>query len=290
MNHLLQAALDCQARGWSVIPLVPRGKTPNGPVLPKRYEQGFMKATWEQFQRIPASKDRIRDWWALAPSSNVGICTGAASGFFALDCDTALASSVVRNKGIPNLTPTVRTGRGFHFYFAMPDFPVGNRSGLMNDVDIRGTGGYIVAPPSVHPSGNEYEWTGFIYLQPAPEWLLDLLRPQHTAQYESPADRPLQIKHGDRYARAAFNGEYLMVLNAPVGNRDDTLNRACYNLGQLVGDGLLDRTEVENAMLSAAVAIGLNERETRATIASGVGDGIANPRSNRPHIRSYSRG
>jgi len=284
MNDLLHEALNYVQRGWSVIPLEPQDKTPYRELLPYIFEHGRLKPTWAQFQRIPASEIRVRNWWGEKPNANIGLVTGQASGFFVLDCDTAQAAHNVRARGLPINTVAVGTKCGIHFYFALPEFPIHNRVKFQPGMDIRGEGGYVVAPPSKHPSGGIYWWlTSNRSPLPAPEWLLDILHP-HATQYRAPADRYLHIKHGDRYARAAFNGEYLLVVNAPEGKRNDTLNRACYNLGQLVGDGLLDRSEVETALLSAALSIGQNEREARATIASGVGDGMANPRSTRPYV------
>lgn len=268
--NMLARALHYRGRGLSVIPLARGGKNPI--------------INWKEYQQRLPTNYEIRSWWEKVPDANIGIATGVVSGVFVLDCDTKDAAETVRAKGRGVPCAIAGTGNGVHFYYSMPDFAVGNRAKILPGMDIRGTGGYVVAPPSIHPSGRAYLWITDVNLdRPAPDWLLDLLRPQTIQRPPAPAER-LQIKHGDRYAKCAFNSEYRAVLYASEGSRNDTLNRACYNLGQLIGDGLLDRSEVENAMLNAALAVGQNEREARATITSGIGDGIANPRSNRPYV------
>lgn len=271
MSNSLKVALHYRGRGLSVIPLTPHGKNP--------------LINWKAYQSALPTNDEIRQWWETTPNANIGIATGVVSGVFVLDCDTKDAVRTVETRGYGEAC-IAGTGNGVHFYFAMPDFPVGNRAKILPGMDIRGTGGYVVAPPSIHPSGRTYQWLTDVNLdRRAPDWLLDLLRPTQYAPCLSPRKpgpfQGAQITHGDRFARAAFSREYLAVLNAPCGARNDTLNRSCFILGGLIGDGLLDRAEVEAAMLQAALAHGENEREAKATIASGVGDGIAKPRSVR---------
>ena len=83
---------------------------------------------------------------------------------------------------------------------------------------------------------------------------------------------------GEAYAHSALERELTRVATARVGTRNDTLNRAAYNLGTLVGSGLLDRAEVEIELTRAARSSGLDARETAATLRSGLTAGIARPR------------
>lgn len=80
------------------------------------------------------------------------------------------------------------------------------------------------------------------------------------------------------YARAALEQESAAVAAATVGERNNQLNRSAYNLGQLVGAGVLDRGEAEAALLAAAAAAGLGEGESRATLSSGLDSGALVPR------------
>ena len=160
---------------------------------------------------------------------------------------------------------------------------MGNRRGdLPAGVDVRGVGGYVVLPPSVHPSGGRYTWLDDGEPAPLPYFILELLRSD-----KWPVERRIVAdsngKHpranGSAYARRAFEDEVAAVRAAPVGARNETLNRAAFNLGQLVAGGELEQAEVEAALMDAAKAAGLPEREARKTIASGMSAGEREPRT-----------
>ena len=131
----------------------------------------------------------VREWWVRWPRAGIGIATGSASRTWVLDVDgpDAMAwydAQVIRH----GLTPTlgVRTSRGAHLYWRWPDDAVvRNAQGLREagapGVDVRGEGGYVCAPPTVHRSGHVYAWVhaeeGFAReMAPAPSWLLDLVK------------------------------------------------------------------------------------------------------------------
>jgi len=130
--------------------------------------------------------DQLTRWWTRAPWANVGIPTGAVSGFFVLDVDAghggfeSLDALVATHGPLPP-TVTARTGGGgIHLLFRHPGRPIPNKLALKNGLDVRADGGYIVAPPSVHASGGTYAWAagaGPADLAPAdaPAWLLDLI-------------------------------------------------------------------------------------------------------------------
>lgn len=127
----------------------------------------------------------IRKWWKRWPDANVGIATGSVSGFDILDVDA-------RNRGLDSLrwlqeqygalppTPTVHSGRGGrHCYFLASG--LNNGVGVADGIDIRGNGGYIVAVPSLHPTGKQYAWADGLNptevpLADPPDWLNALLR------------------------------------------------------------------------------------------------------------------
>jgi hypothetical protein len=112
---------------------------------------------WLAYQEKRATEEEIRAWWNKYPNANIGIVTGLISGITVLDCDSTGAISKFREvyKG---MTPCVKTPRGIHFYFK---YEPGVRNtvkvaGL--DLDIRGDGGYVIAPPSVNSEGLSYAW------------------------------------------------------------------------------------------------------------------------------------
>lgn len=112
--------------------------------------------------------EKISKWWQRWPNANIGIKTGPDSGIFVLDIDVGegkvgLESLQALESKIGPLNPALiaRTGGGgLHLFFAYPqDGHVPNSAGrIAPNIDVRGDGGYVVAPPSQHQSGKFYEW------------------------------------------------------------------------------------------------------------------------------------
>jgi hypothetical protein len=86
---------------------------------------------------------------------------------------------------------------------------------------------------------------------------------------------------GGGYGPAALAGERAAVAAALPGRRNATLNRAAFNLGQLVAAGLVDVDQVRVVLLAAALEAGNPEANARATIESGLRGGAAKPRRRR---------
>lgn len=147
-NSLQAAALDYASRGWRVFPVKPRGKTP-------LVKGGFKAAT--------VAPSQIISWWTQWPDANVGVATGAVSGLIVLDVDSSDGFAELERilSGAKERLPrtlTVRTSRGFHFYYGLPAWPDPIRCSSGGGLDVRGDGGYVLAPPSVHPDGSIYQW------------------------------------------------------------------------------------------------------------------------------------
>ena len=145
-----RAALTYLARDWSVVIVKPRAKRP--------------MVRWQTFQRRRPSEAQVRHWLADHPDANLAIVTGALSGLVVLDVDprhggTESLEKWERTHGALPTTVESRTGGGGrHLYFAHPGREIRNRVGLAPGLDLRGDGGVIVAPPSIHPSGEPYRW------------------------------------------------------------------------------------------------------------------------------------
>jgi len=167
------AALAYAARGWSVVPIAAGTKRP--------------QTKWEPYQSARPTANEIRRWFAKWRDAGVAIVTGQVSGLIALDVDPrhggakSLADLERRYGPLPE-SPEVETGGGGrHIYLQHPGPPpIRNRVGLAPGLDIRGDAGLIIAPPSIHPSGQAYRWRpghGPADLAPAavPAWLLALL-------------------------------------------------------------------------------------------------------------------
>jgi hypothetical protein len=197
-------------------------------------------------------------------------------------------------RAFPQLAETfaVKTGsgRGAHLYFWLEQLP--NNRRVMNipgggNIELRGNGCYVVAPPSVHPETGHAYVVGCPYppmrltsLRTVEAWLEQLAgrARAHTPAPSSPGNLRANFFC---YAESALKNEIGAIRASNVGNRNDRLNRAAYSLGQLIADGQLQRTSVEENLLAAAAAVGLPERESLATIRSGIDAGMKNPRSLR---------
>jgi hypothetical protein len=167
-NPLLTAALSYAKRGWPVFPCAPRSKIP---------------ATVHGFKDATTNEKQIRAWWTDNPNYNVAIATGQASGLFVFDVDQKPERTIDEALGdLPVLpdAPTVETGGGGYQYFWR--YPAGSDLSISGGklgvgIDTRGNGGYVVAPPSIHPSGKPYRWFDLVEaeLPPTPTWVVDRL-------------------------------------------------------------------------------------------------------------------
>lgn len=180
MTETLPTALDYANRGWRIVPIRPGEKRP----------------ALNNWQNIASNDpDQITEWFEGPYTDHgIGIATGPESGIFVLDIDIAetkagdetLADLEATHGRLPD-TLTVLTGSGgWHFYYRYPpNLEIRNDAGrrLGPGLDIRGTGGQVVAPPTIHPNGHPYEWdSGCDTIADAPPWLLELL----TARDEPP--------------------------------------------------------------------------------------------------------
>ncbi|MES1185091.1 MAG: bifunctional DNA primase/polymerase [Myxococcales bacterium] len=187
----LSAALALAAQGLRVLPLVPRGKDPIAALAP----HGVNSASDD-----PAT---IAQWWTEHPDANVGLAV--PRDWLVLDVDPrngGAASYNALQAEHGELPPTLEAatgGGGAHIVYAVPigsRFP-GKLKGLPG-IDLLGTGRYIVAWPSVHPSGARYTWTCDVEPAPPPEWLARLERGVASAETCSPAASDRELSERER--------------------------------------------------------------------------------------------
>lgn len=159
----LKAALKYARQGWHVFPV--NGKVPTTP-------NGLKDGS--------ASPKQVKELFRAYPGNGVGIVTGEPSGIVVLDIDDKdnvqeLVARLEKEYG-PEFknTYTVRTGGGgYHFFFKHPGDRVGNRVGYLGrGVDLRGDGGYVVAPPSLHASGRRYKVIKETTIKVVPKWIV----------------------------------------------------------------------------------------------------------------------
>jgi KaiC/GvpD/RAD55 family RecA-like ATPase len=163
-GSLGSGALYYASLGWPVFPLAVRDKVPM-----LRGGNGCKDATTDP--------EQITRWWTQHPEANIGLATGGAIGLYVVDVDGEDGEAALRRYGPLPVVPESTTGKGRHLLFLHPDGK--NTAGNLGPkIDTRGAGGYIVAPPSIHPSGRRYQWVvspAKAALQPLPQPIRDVL-------------------------------------------------------------------------------------------------------------------
>jgi len=205
---MLEWAVNYAQAGIPVFPLI--GKEP------MEGSNGFYDPTTDL--------ETIENWWRRHPNANIGIPTGNASGFWVLDIDGEEGQqtfSTLQTEHEKLHTPVIsRTGKGHHLLFKMNGRDIRNRTRFLPGLDARGIGGYIVAPPSIHPkTGTAYSWVDAgpmtAELEYAPDWLCDLVEKKAHVQSDRTHPEILpQIDHDHPYVRAAVDAEVRIVATA----------------------------------------------------------------------------
>lgn len=297
-----EAALALAGRGFAVFPLRPGSKVP------------AVRGDWEGVA-ISDPERLLEVGWLNG--GNIGVACGP-SGLFVLDLDVAKDPGSGRESGgiegaaddfsadeptdgadvlrelaagrpIPETFTVTTPSGGVHLYFRAPAAPrLRNTVARLGPlIDTRAAGGYVVGPGSVI-RGRRYEVVTDVPIAPVPRWIVRELIAKSRA--ELPPMPPAPLGRADvagarptgaaaaAYGAAALRNEVERVLAARVGTRNDTLNRAAYALGRLIGAGILDRELAASELFHAARRAGLSARESSSTLASGLGAGMARPR------------
>jgi hypothetical protein len=151
---------------------------------------------------------QVKAWWSKAPNANIGCATG--EGLVVVDMDGPNGQASAQELELPE-TATAATGAGRHLYYLGDDVPC--RANYLPGIDIRGKGGYVVAPPSRHPSGATYRWSRDLdSIEEAPKWLTGLAEPTNRQPVRGlralPSESPVAFDEGSRndglYRRAVW--------------------------------------------------------------------------------------
>ena len=173
----LEVALDLLRRGYAVIPA------------------GQDKAAlikWREFQNRLPTEDEVRSWFTQFPTANIAVVTGRISGIVVIDVEAGELDKIDQEKYlIPDTLAVCSGSGGYHYYFRYPANVerVPNKNRIFGEdgprVDLKGDGGMVIVPPSIHPCGQPYtypdpDWTLHHdrELAELPSWVLDLLGPQ----------------------------------------------------------------------------------------------------------------
>jgi replicative DNA helicase len=136
---------------------------------------------WTEFQTHQPTVEEVTTWFSKWPDANIGIVTGKISNLVVFDLDSEDAVQYAEDEGGFPDTVKAKTGKGYHVYVQHPGFEVKNDVKKDLDIDIRGDGGYVAAPPSTHGSGRQYEWEeglSIFEIDPAEcePWMTDYLK------------------------------------------------------------------------------------------------------------------
>jgi hypothetical protein len=294
VRMMREHALGYATLGWKVFPLKSGDKLPIGGT------HGHNEAT--------SKYETVDHWWStMYPGANIGIATGRLTGFFVLDVDQhsddadmngflTLEKRVAQHGPLPQ-TLTARSPKGsLHIYFRMPsDSEVACSASMVGGgLDIRASGGYIVAPPSLRAEG-PYRWLeghipGTTEIAEAPAWLLEAIKqnserrkkaehdPETTARLIRMRENPRFREKMHGYSQRALDCELQNIRHAPQGQRNSTLFASAFSIGQLAATGILEEESSKAALIQAALDNALDEREARDTVTRGFVRGLALPR------------
>ena len=275
MNDLHEAARQYLALGLSVIAL--SGKAPNGKVHPHGIKDALSYAKLVREAGNGAAMGVIHPSY-FAPfthpdTTGIGILTEPP--YFVVDIDGEEgAEAWLEIVGEADYLPTdwvSKTSRGLHLWYADTKPRASRRLG--NKLDFKAVGGYVAAPPSLHPDGHRYWWMRWPSegaVMEAPQALIDLLdrgdlerERAMVSRVDNKPIRHVQFEGGKWWATWGFDGVYAAVRDAGEGNRNRLLYWAAFTL---VEDGATD--EDFDDLNQAALDAGLTARETRLTIRS----------------------
>jgi hypothetical protein len=198
---------------------------------------------WKEFQTRHPTIEEVSTWFTNWPEANIGIVTGKISNLVVFDLDSEHAVQYAEDEGGFPDTVKAKTGKGYHIYVQHPGFEVKNDVRKELDIDLRGDGGYVAAPPSIHGSGRQYEWEeGFSIFEIDPAecepWMIDYLKavtensskpaPKKPPKLADSANKAIKSDDGDSYADILING-------AQEGMRNHTATKL---IGHLLGKGI----------------------------------------------------
>ncbi|GAA0808994.1 bifunctional DNA primase/polymerase [Spirilliplanes yamanashiensis] len=278
VSEYRSAASEYGARGWPAF-LLGRAKRPvrNCPACPTADEdpshnpEACQCLTCHGFYAATRDPHRLAAMLVAVPAGLLAIRTGRVSGLAVVDIDPRNGGCVVPELMLP--TRYVRTGSGgWHLYYQHPGGPLAAKVRDHPGVDLKADGGYVVAPPSVHPrTGCPYQWVGDRPVAPMPPRLVELCRPLPTPVPAPAAGVIAQLSRGRGISSpAALLAAHLdAIARAPEGRRRTTLYGAARGVARMVAAGAITATDAHAALYAAGRAVGQTDRDTRAAITGG---------------------
>ena len=257
---------------------------------------------WKDYQKTVASPSQAKLWWGIHRGANIGLVTGEVSRLFILDFDHDSQSILEKAKPIiKNFVPRYalsRTGKGFHVWIHCSDAQnttntiVARRDKDTVYIETRGQGGYIVAPPSIHPEYHKkykflvYDERTFHDLPSVTSKTIEaLIKCLHDEfnEYTPPPPSPpknktktvngvMVVHDRKRYIDAVIENNYSKVASAGVGIRNRVLFEAAANLGEF--GQYISTEEIFNILMEASESNGYVHDDGRASAAKTIASGI----------------
>lgn len=267
-NLFQPAALACARRGWFVFPCRPNAKEP------------LWGCLWKQ--EATCDPERLLQWWGAWPTANIGIALGH-SFLAVVDVDDPTRFKATGFQ-LPR-TLTSRTARGGHFYYRSDQEL---RTHYGDGYEVKGgAGAYVIAPPSLHPTGARYSWIDpNAPLSPLPVWAAEKAAPKPYPEGQWSVEAEFNPSpRTSRYGRIVLLSECkALAAMAPNTGRNNKLNKVAFRIGQLcvegkigVVDGCLD-PETAEMLWDAALTCGLDLEEFQRTAPHAFEDGQRSPR------------
>ena len=251
-----------ERQGWCCIPCEPRSKK--------------ALIAWKPYQERLPDEQELHDFFSGYADRNLAIVTGEVSSrLLVLDFDNLSLFDEWFFKRFRKASLSVTTGKGVHIYFKLADgeaAPVNGKFQIkgQNAGDIRYNGGYVLAPPSIHPSGARYQWLAAPLLTVK---FADLKLERPEKKNDPPSPPPVTPENGNihnpkAYADAALARECEKVETVQEGTRNTQLYESAVKLAKY--GHILGTEWIRIRLLSAAAAVGLPTLEASRTINSGL--------------------
>lgn len=292
------AAMRCASAGIPIFPAIVVRNTNTG-----RWDKRPALKGWRDLACTDV--DQIARWWREHPDSVPGIELGRA-GLVVIDADrhggpdgvAALSDLIAKNGRLPPHPLVYTPGNGEHRVFRQPPGnAIGNRTGrLPAGIDVRGSGGWIVAPGSVRPDGHRWEpaidrptlWDGAAKLSFLPPWMAELIQGHRPTERTCDAEANGGARE-ERHALAALAVAAEELSLAKPGTRDNAVNALAYRFGRMIACGWISASLPADYLFRACERNGLvaenGATAVTATIARAIGDGAKVPADDLPPVR-----
>lgn len=273
---LATGAAQAHARGWSVFPVGLNRET-------GEYKQPLVDS-WDDWTLPPERADELFALWESSGRVKGYGIDCRRSRLVVLDEDAAAALAALceaHGETLPT-TFTVSTGKGLHLYYRAPTDGRVIRNGSHKttgvEVDIRGVGGFVVGPGSLHANGAVYTVVDDREPVPLPDWFVDEFGDSEPVLglAPAPAQPPTYADETSAWGCAYLDAAVATISATDQGERNETLYDEARHVFSMVKGGHIEYQEAIDSLRDAGDACGLPHKEVELTLTSAAG--VAEPR------------